>query len=157
MLKLLPCKKLRCFPLRERLRVHISNIQRPSSLHLSAASLSTSIHHTSYLLFGREAAFGSSRYSCPSSLDEIYCVLLPSLPPHTERKGLTRSDCLSLPLSASLSLSGLKYGSIISEMSCALLYSISALSGVLNYIIIFSFWIHPLIIFPMNALIVWFV
>lgn len=28
----------------------------------------------------------SSCYSCPSSLDEIYCVLLPSLPPNTERK-----------------------------------------------------------------------
>lgn len=28
----------------------------------------------------------SSRYSCPSPLDEIYCVLLPSFPPDTERK-----------------------------------------------------------------------
>ena len=43
------------------------------------------IHHPSYLVC-MWGSSGSSRYSCPSPLDEIYCVLLPSLPPDTERK-----------------------------------------------------------------------
>lgn len=81
---LLPFRKVVCFPLKwilTQTSTFFSKLKHPVLLVFS----SSSVHHPSYLVC-MWGSSGSSRYSCPSSLDEIYCVLLPSLPPDTERK-----------------------------------------------------------------------
>lgn len=81
---LLPFRKVVCFPLKWILTqtpTFFSKLKHPVLLVFS----SSSVHRPSYLVC-MWGSSGSSRYSCPSPLDEIYCVLLPSLPPDTERK-----------------------------------------------------------------------